>query len=160
LTLLAVKDPLLAFIALVKHLHGQPEPPPHGIDPRAAVHPSASVGPDASIFPFATVGEGTVLGARCTIHCGAAVGRHCRLGDDVVLFPNVVVYDGTVIGHRVTVHANAVLGADGFGYRPQNGRHVKVPQLGSVEIGDDVEIGACTTIDRGTFQATRVGAGT
>ena len=160
LTLLAVTDPLAAFITLVKHLHGTPDPPPHGIDPRAAVHPSATLGPDASIFPFASVGEGTVLGARCTIHPGAVIGRRCRLGDDVVLYPNVVVYDGTVIGHRVIVHANAVLGADGFGYRLQNGRHVKVPQLGSVEIGDDVEIGACTTIDRGTFQATRVGAGT
>jgi UDP-3-O-[3-hydroxymyristoyl] glucosamine N-acyltransferase len=70
------------------------------------------------------------------------------------------LYDGVVVGHRVIVHANAVLGADGFGYRLQNGRHVKVPQLGSVEIGDDVEIGACSTIDRGTFQATQVGAGT
>jgi UDP-3-O-[3-hydroxymyristoyl] glucosamine N-acyltransferase len=76
------------------------------------------------------------------------------------LFPNVVLYDGTVLGNRVMIHANSVLGADGFGYRLHDGRHIKVPQLGNVEIGDDVEIGACTTIDRGTFQATRIGAGT
>jgi UDP-3-O-[3-hydroxymyristoyl] glucosamine N-acyltransferase len=88
------------------------------------------------------------------------IGRFCQIGDDVVLYPNVVLYDGTVLGNRVIIHGNAVLGADGFGYRLQNGRHVKVPQLGHVEIGDDVEIGACTTIDRGTFQATRIGAGT
>src|SRR5262249_57022957 len=81
-------------------------------------------------------------------------------GAGVTLSPNAVLYEGTVLGHRVIVHANAVLGADGFGYRLQGGRHVKVPQLGHVEIGDDVEIGACTTIDRGTFQATRVGEGT
>src|SRR5205807_3439123 len=111
-------------------------------------------------FPFAAVGEGTVVGARCRLHSGAVVGRHCRLGDDVVLYPNAVLYDGTVLGSRVIIHANAVIGADGFGYRLQNGRHVKVPQLGHVELGDDVEIGACTTIDRGTFQATRIGAGT
>jgi UDP-3-O-[3-hydroxymyristoyl] glucosamine N-acyltransferase len=71
-----------------------------------------------------------------------------------------VLYDGCLLGHRVIVHANSVLGADGFGYRLHDGRHVKVPQLGHVEVGDDVEIGACTTIDRGTFQATRIGAGT
>jgi UDP-3-O-[3-hydroxymyristoyl] glucosamine N-acyltransferase len=160
LTLLAVRDPLLAFSAIVQHLHGRPEPAPWGIDPLAAVHSSVTLGPDASIHPFAVIGEGSVVGARCRIHSGAVVGRRCRLGDDVTLHPHAVLYDDTVLGDRVIVHAHAVLGADGFGYRLQEGRHVKVPQLGSVEIGDDVEIGACTTVDRGTFQATRVGAGT
>jgi UDP-3-O-[3-hydroxymyristoyl] glucosamine N-acyltransferase len=155
-----VADPLAAFVLIVRHLHGREDPPPSGVDPRAVVHPSARLGPDPSIHPLAVVGEGTVIGARCRIHSSAVVGRYCRLGDDVVLYPNAVLYDGCVLGHRVVVHANAVLGADGFGYRFQDGRHVKVPQLGSVEIGDDVEIGACTTVDRGTFQATRVGAGT
>src|SRR5262249_12719785 len=79
---------------------------------------------------------------------------------DVTVYPNAVLYDDTVVGNRVTIHSNAVLGADGFGYRPHGGRHVKVPQLGHVEVGDDVEIGAGTMIDRGTFQATRVGDGT
>jgi UDP-3-O-[3-hydroxymyristoyl] glucosamine N-acyltransferase len=160
LNVIRVADPLAAFIAIVRHLHGRAEPAPHGIDPRAAVHPTARVGAEPSIFPFAVVGEGSVLGARCRIHSGAVVGRDCRLGDDVTLHPNVVLYDGTVLGHRVIIHGNAVIGADGFGYRLQNGRHAKVPQLGHVEIGDDVEVGACTTIDRGTFQATRVGEGT
>jgi UDP-3-O-[3-hydroxymyristoyl] glucosamine N-acyltransferase len=160
LTLIQVADPLNAFVAIVRHLHGRSEPPPHGIDPLAAVHPSARAGEGASIFPFATVGEGTVLGARCTLHSGVRVGRHCRLGDDVTIYPNAVLYDGTVVGDRAIIHANAVLGADGFGYRLHNGRHVKVPQLGHVEIGPDAEIGACTTIDRGTFRATRVGEGT
>jgi UDP-3-O-[3-hydroxymyristoyl] glucosamine N-acyltransferase len=88
------------------------------------------------------------------------VGRFCRLGDDVTLYPHATLYDETVLGDRAVIHANAVLGADGFGYRLQEGRHVKVPQLGHVEIGADVEIGACTTVDRGTFQATRIGDGT
>jgi UDP-3-O-[3-hydroxymyristoyl] glucosamine N-acyltransferase len=160
LTLIAVEDPITAFVAVVRHLHGTPELPPHGIDQRAAVDPGATFGPDPSVLPLAVVGAGTVAGARCRIHSGAVVGRNCRLGDDVVLYPNAVLYDGTVLGNRVIVHANAVVGADGFGYRLQDGRHVKVPQLGSVELGDDVEIGACATIDRGTFHATRVGAGT
>jgi UDP-3-O-[3-hydroxymyristoyl] glucosamine N-acyltransferase len=158
--LIQVADPLTAFVTIVRHLHGRAEPPPHGIDSRAAVHATAQVGPDASVFPLAVVGEGSVVGARCQLHSNAVVGRYCRLGDDVILYPGAVLYDGTVLGNRVTVHANAVLGADGFGYRFQGGRHVKVPQLGHVEVGDDVEIGACTTIDRGTFQATRVGDGT
>jgi UDP-3-O-[3-hydroxymyristoyl] glucosamine N-acyltransferase len=159
-TLIRVADPFGAFVAIALRLHGRPEPAPCGIDPRAAVHATARFGPDPSVFPFAAVGEGSVVGARCRLHSGAVVGRFCRLGDDVTLHPGAVLYDGTVLGDRVTVHGNAVLGADGFGYRPQEGRHTKVPQLGHVEVGDDVEVGACTTIDRGTFQATRVGAGT
>jgi UDP-3-O-[3-hydroxymyristoyl] glucosamine N-acyltransferase len=160
LTLLEVADPLLAFVRIVGRLHGQPAAPPPGIDPRASVDPTAALGPDCTVLPFAVVGKGCVLGARCRVHPGAVVGEDCRLGDDVVLHPGAVLYHGTVLGSRVTVHANTVLGADGFGYRFQNGRHVKVPQLGHVEVGDDVEIGACATVDRGTFQATRIGDGT
>jgi len=160
MALIQVPDPLSAFAIIVRHLHGRPEPLPHGVDPLAAVHPTATIGRDASIFPFAVVGEGTVLGARCRLYSGAVVGRHCRLGDDVIVYANAVLYDGTILGNRAIIHANAVLGADGFGFRCHEGRHVKVPQLGHVEIGEDVEVGACTTIDRGTFQATRIGAGT
>lgn len=159
-TVIRVTDPLGAFVDIVRLLHGLPEDPMQGVDPRACVHPTAVLGPDASVYPFACIGAGTTLGARCRIHAGAVIGRFCRLGDDVTVYPGAVLYDGTVLGQRVTVHANAVLGADGFGYRLMNGRHVKVPQLGRVEIGDDVEIGACTTIDRGTFQATQIGQGT
>ncbi len=159
LILIEVGDPLTAFVAIVRHLHGQPDLPPPSIDPRAAIHPTAQVGPDATLHPFASIGEGCVIGVRCRLHSGAVVGSNCRLGDDVVLHPHAVLYDGTILGDRVIVHANAVLGADGFGYRFQGGRHVKMPQFGTVEVGDDVEIGAGTTIDRGTFQATRIGAG-
>ncbi|MCI0461108.1 MAG: UDP-3-O-(3-hydroxymyristoyl)glucosamine N-acyltransferase [Gemmataceae bacterium] len=159
LPLIQVADPLTAFVQVVRHLHGRPEPPPRGIDPRASVHPSAVIGAEPSIHPFAVIEEGTVIGARCRIHAGVVIGRFCRLGDDVTLYPNAVLYDGTVLGDRVTVHASAVLGADGFGYRFHDGRHAKVPQLGHVEVGDDVEIGAGTTIDRATFGVTRIGLG-
>jgi UDP-3-O-[3-hydroxymyristoyl] glucosamine N-acyltransferase len=155
-----VAEPLAAFLTIFRYLHGQPSPPPHGLDARAHVHPTAQLGDGVSLHPFACVGAGTVIGKRCCLHSGVVLGRNCQLGDDVVLYPNVVVYDGCKIGNRVIVHANAVIGSDGFGYRLQQGRHVKVPQLGTVEIEDDVEIGACTTIDRGAFQATRIGAGT
>jgi len=159
-TLLEVADPLLAFVAIVQHLRGPARTYSPGVAPEASVHPLARLGPDCTVLPFAVIGEGSTLGARCVIHPGVIIGRDCRIGDDVILYAGAILYDGVVLGDRVIVHANAVLGADGFGYRFIGGRHVKVPQLGHTEIADDVEIGACTTIDRGTFQATQVGAGT
>ncbi|MCI0681028.1 MAG: UDP-3-O-(3-hydroxymyristoyl)glucosamine N-acyltransferase [Gemmataceae bacterium] len=158
-TTIRVADPLAAFIKIAQQLHGRPEPARSGIDPRAAIDASVRIGPEPSIAAFVSIGAAAAVGARCRIHSGVSIGRECVLGDDVVLHPNVVLYDGTILGDRVVVHANAVLGADGFGYRFQDGRHVKIPQLGRVEIGPDVEIGAGTTIDRGTFGATRIGAG-
>jgi len=154
-----VADPLLAFVTIVRHFHHRPELPVHGIDPRAVVHPSARFGFQPSVYPLAVIGEGTTLGARCRIHSGAVIGRFCKIGADVTIHPNAVLYDETIVGDRAIIHANAVIGADGFGYRVHEGKHVKVPQLGCVEIGADVEIGACTTVDRGTFGATRIGAG-
>jgi UDP-3-O-[3-hydroxymyristoyl] glucosamine N-acyltransferase len=159
-TMIRVEDPFAAFIEIARHLHARPELPRHGVDQRASVDPTVKLGPDVSIHPFAVVSADSAIGARCRIHSGCSIGRHCILGDDVTLYPNVVVYDGTVVGNRVTIHAGTVVGADGFGYRLKHGRHEKVPQLGWVEIGDDVEIGAGTTIDRGTFGPTRIGEGT
>lgn len=159
--LIRVADPLSAFATILLNFRKPPAVTVAGrIDPVASVHPSATIGEGSSIGPFAVIGEGVEIGARCQIHSGVAIGRNCRLGDDVVLHPNTVLYEGCTLGHRVIVHAGSVLGADGFGYRVQNGRHVKVPQLGTLEIGDDVEIGASTTIDRGTFGPTRIGEGT
>jgi UDP-3-O-[3-hydroxymyristoyl] glucosamine N-acyltransferase len=160
LSLIVVEHPLTAFVELAAHLRGERRDEATGIDPRAVVHPSAVIGPEASIHPYAVIGEGAVLGARCRILPGAVVGRRCRLGEDVTLHPHAVLYDDVVLGDRVIIHANAVIGADGFGYRLHNGRHVKMPQLGGVEIGADVEIGACSMVDRGVFTPTRVGDGT
>lgn len=160
--LIQVEDPLAAFAVVVLNFR-QPRTPdtePGQIDPRAIVHPSAIVAEGTSIGPLAVIREGVVIGHRCTIHAGVSIGRGCQIGDDVTLHPHVVLYDDTRLGNRVIVHANSVLGADGFGYRTLQGKHVKVPQLGYLEIADDVEIGACTTIDRGTFGPTRIGEGT
>ncbi len=157
---LEVAEPLTAFVAIVRHLQPPPPRAAPGVDALAAVDAGAVLGPQCSVGPFVTIGAGTVVGARCRLHARVSIGQNCRLGDDVEIYPGAVLYDGCVLGNRVIVHANAVLGADGFGYRVQNGRHVKQPQLGRVELGDDVEVGAATTIDRGTFGATRVGEGT
>jgi UDP-3-O-[3-hydroxymyristoyl] glucosamine N-acyltransferase len=159
-TLVRVKDPLMAFVAIFQRMHGLPSAAWTGIHPTAVIHPTATIGPDAEIGPHVTIGVGTVVGARCRLLPGVSIGHHCRLGDDVALGPQVIVYDGCVLGSRVIVHGNAVIGADGFGFRFAQGRHVKVPQIGTVEIGDDVEIGACSAIDRATFGTTRIGQGT
>lgn len=158
--IIRVADPLMAFARIVQHLRGRALAESHTVDPTAHVHHTARLGSGVTVGPFVVIGEGTEVGANSTLHPGTVVGRGCRIGENVVLHPRVVLYDDCVLGNRVVVHANAVIGADGFGYRFQNGKHVKVPQLGWVEIEDDVEIGAGTTIDRGTFGPTRIGAGT
>ncbi|MBN9519674.1 UDP-3-O-(3-hydroxymyristoyl)glucosamine N-acyltransferase [bacterium] len=158
--LIRVRDPLMAFAEIVRHLRGRPPETAGVIHPSAVVHPTVRLGPGVSVGPFSVIGEDTVVGEGAALHPGVVIGRGCRIGAGTVLHPRVVLYDDCVIGSRVVVHANAVIGADGFGYRPQDGRHVKVPQLGWVEVEDDVEIGAGATIDRGTFGPTRIGAGT
>ncbi|MBY0513349.1 MAG: UDP-3-O-(3-hydroxymyristoyl)glucosamine N-acyltransferase [Gemmataceae bacterium] len=155
-----VSDPLMAFAVIVRNLRERPTTTTPSIDPSAHVHPGVKLGPGVRVGPMAVVGEGTEIEANSIVHAGAVIGRACTLGCDVVIHPRVVIYDDCRLGDRVVVHANAVLGADGFGYRFQNGRHEKVPQLGWVEVEADVEIGACTTIDRGTFGPTRIGTGT
>ena len=109
---------------------------------------------------LASIGEDVVVGAGTVIHAGVHIMAGCRIGRDVTLFPNVVFYENTVIGDRSIIHAGAVIGAYGFGYHTVDGGHVRSAQLGNVEIGCDVEIGAGTTIDRGTYDATVIGDGT
>ena len=155
-----VNDPLLAFITIFQRFHPQSNSPPPGIHPAAHIHPSAHLGEGVTIEAGVMIGENCWVGNESHLHAGVVLGAGCRLGDRVTLHPHVVLYPGCLLGSRVIIHANAVIGADGFGYRLHEGSQVKIPQLGHVEIGDDVEIGACTTIDRGTFGATRIGSGT
>lgn len=158
--LIRVADPLMAFADIVRHLRPRPDEPRGRVDPTAIVHPTARLAPGVSVGPLAVIGEGAVIGENAHVHAGAVVGRFCAIGGESILYPRAVLYDDCVLGARVVVHSGAVLGADGFGFRTHNGRHIKVPQQGWVEIGDDVEVGACATIDRGTFGPTRIGAGT
>jgi UDP-3-O-[3-hydroxymyristoyl] glucosamine N-acyltransferase len=123
------------------------------IAPLAKIAPSASIGPYAVIGEDAHIGEGTQIGAHCVIGAGCWIGELCRI------HPRVTLYNGVRLGNRVEIHAGAVLGADGFGYAFGENRYAKFPQLGIVEIGDDVEIGANTTIDRGSLDDTRIAEG-
>ena len=126
----------------------------------AATDPSAKIASTASVHPSVVIGADVVIGERCRLMPGVVIMPGCVIGDDCVLYPNVTLYEYTQLGERVVIHAGSVLGAHGFGYRQEDGRHVPTAQLGFVQVADDVELGACVTIDRGTYGATRVGEGT
>jgi len=149
---LVMENPYWGFAQAVGLLH--PEPTPEWSE--APIHPSSSLGEGCRIAPGVTIGARAVLGSRCVLHPGVHIGDDCTLGDDCELFSGVVLYRRTQVGNRVRIHANSVLGSDGYGYVLVNGRHEKVPQVGFVDVGDDVEIGACVTIDRGALGPTRV----
>lgn len=159
-TLILVNDALLSFIVIVEHFKGKPDPYPLGVDPLAWVSSTAKIGAGTSVLPFARIGNNSTIGTDCIIHGGVSIGRNCTLGNNIVLHPNVVIYDDCIIGDHVTIHANSVIGADGFGYKLVDGIHKKIPQTGYVEIEKHVEIGAGSTIDRGTFGPTRICEGT
>ena len=156
---LRTPQPYAAFARALAVLHPQ-QPPPAGVHPTAVVDPTAVVGADVSIGPYACVGAGAVLGARVVLRPHATVGDGAVLGDDCLLHPHVSVRERVTLGHRVVVQDHAVIGSDGFGFAPDaGGTLLKVPQIGTVVVGDDVEIGASTAIDRPPIGATVIGAG-
>ena len=159
-TLVIVENPMAAFARLVEKITPSPVQFAPGIHPSAVIAPTAQLGANVSIQPQAVIEAGAVIGDRTVIGAGNFIGTGSRVGADCVLHPHVTVREHTVIGCRVILHAGVVLGADGFGYEMIQGRHKKIPQLGNVEICDDVEIGANTAIDRARFGTTRIGRGT
>jgi UDP-3-O-[3-hydroxymyristoyl] glucosamine N-acyltransferase len=160
--LLIVDDADRAMITLLQEADTGRARPDAGVHPAATVDPSATVAPSARVGPGASVGPGSVVEADATLCAGAAVGAGVRIGAGAELRPGVVVEDRCVIGAGVIIHPNTVIGADGFGYRPsEDGRSiVKIPHIGWVEVHDHVEIGACSSVDRGKFGPTVIGAGT
>lgn len=161
-TLSAIRctDPYAAITGAIIALHGYRKHPLWGLSKGAMVDPTAKLGKNANIAAGATVCRGATLGDNCTLYPGSYVGDGAHIGDDCILFPNTVVYDGCKIGNRVTIHAGSVVGQDGLGYAPIGDKWLKIPQVGRVEIGDDVEIGANCAIDRATLGRTEVGTGT
>jgi UDP-3-O-[3-hydroxymyristoyl] glucosamine N-acyltransferase len=155
---IVARDPY-AYYARVAQRLNPPETVIPGVHPTAWVEPSAQIDSSASIGPGASVGPGSSIGAGSEVGPGCRVMRGVRIGNATRLVANVTVYPGCSIGDRCLVHAGAVIGADGFGFAPEQGRWVKIPQIGSVVIGDDVEIGANTTIDRGALDDTVIGEG-
>ena len=152
------REPRLTLIELL-HLFHPPASPNAGIDASARVAPDARVHPTATVSALAVVEAGAVIGAHAHLHPLVYVGPGAEIGEDSVLHPHVVVRDGVRVGRRVIIHAGAVLGADGFGFTWDGAAHRKIPQVGSVIVEDDVEIGANATIDRGTLGPTIVRRG-
>jgi UDP-3-O-[3-hydroxymyristoyl] glucosamine N-acyltransferase len=158
--LLLVAHPRLAFARAAALLNPRGEVVA-SLHPSAVVAGSARIGEPSWIGAHVSIGEDVVIGRRARIGAGTVIGERARLGEDCTLMGNVTIYPGVRLGDRVTVHAGAVLGSDGFGYvrDPQSGRYEKFPQIGGLEIGDDVEIGANTTVDRGALDRTAIGRG-
>lgn len=151
-------NPYLYF-ARVSRLLNPPAPVLAGIHPSAVVAPSAQLAADVSIAAGVVIGENAVIGARTRIGANSVIGDHARIGEDCLLHAQVTIYPDCVVGNRVILHAGCVIGADGFGFAPDQARWEKIPQIGRALIGDDVEIGAGTTVDRGALGDTVIEEG-
>jgi UDP-3-O-[3-hydroxymyristoyl] glucosamine N-acyltransferase len=155
-----VSDIHKAFSAIISHFR-----PPRvslriGISPLAVISPKAKLGRDVDVYPFCTIGDDVEIGEGSTIHAGVHIMAGVKIGPQVTIYPNAVIYEDSIIGPRCVIHAGAVIGAYGFGYGFDEGRHRLAAQLGNVILGEDVEIGANSTVDRGTYGSTIIGEGT
>ncbi|HEY2989780.1 MAG TPA: UDP-3-O-(3-hydroxymyristoyl)glucosamine N-acyltransferase [Candidatus Binatia bacterium] len=157
--LLQVAQPYLAF-AKVLNLFAPPPSYDGGISPLAVIHPTAILADGVTVFPFVYLGMGVKVGKNTVLFPGVFLGDNVVVGEDCVLHPHVIVREGCRLGNRVILHAGVVIGADGFGYAGEGAGRIKIPQIGIAEIGDDVEIGANSTVDRATLGRTSVGRGT
>lgn len=160
LAAIQVADVHHAFAKIVQHFRPQLAAAPAGIHASAIVEATAKLASDVTVHAMAFVDHDVEIGSQCVIHPGARILRGSKIAPGCTIFANAVLYEGTIIGPRCIVHAGASLGAYGFGYKIQEGRHVLSAQLGYVELQADVEVGANTTIDRGTYGPTIIGEGT
>lgn len=153
-----VDNPHDALLSLIPRFYAPPAVAP-GIHPTATIGRGVRLGTDVSVGVGAVIGDGAVLGDRVVLDAHVVVGAGVEIGDDSHLYPGVTAYSGTRLGRRVALHAGVRVGSDGFGYVFRNGRHEKIPHVGRCIIEDDVEVGANTTIDRGSIDDTVIGAG-
>jgi len=157
--IIRVTNPRVAFAKALAIFFPEPKFTP-GIHPSAVIAQSAQIDPSAHIGPHCAIGERVKIGANVVLQSGNFVGDDSALGDGTNLFPNVTIYSSSQIGKRVRIHSGTVIGSDGFGYVFDMGFHRKVPQIGNVVIGDDVEIGSNSSVDRGALGSTLIGKGT
>ena len=155
-----VDNPSSAFTIITQQFIPAPSLPAPGVHASAVVDPSAKLAPDASVAALAVVEADAVIGAGAVVGAGCFVGRGAKIGASCFLHPHVTVRESCVLGDRVILHSGVIVGSDGFGYDTKDGRHLKIPQSGIVMVGNDVEIGANTPIDRARFGRTVIGEGT
>ncbi|HNR29624.1 MAG TPA: UDP-3-O-(3-hydroxymyristoyl)glucosamine N-acyltransferase [Candidatus Hydrogenedentes bacterium] len=159
-TQIIVDQPEVAFLLVLQRLGEHALTHPQGVHPAAIVGNNVALGREVALDAFVRIADDACIGDRVVLYAGAYVGRSARVGADTVVYPNATIREYCEIGERCILHANAVIGSDGFGFVPVEGRWVKVPQVGRVVLGDDVEVGSNTAIDRATFGETRIGQGT
>jgi len=157
---IVVDDVHAAFARVVTHFRPVRDRPRSGISSQAIISSTAQLADDVDVHPLATLGDDVVVGRGSTIHSGVHIMAGCVIGAGVEIYPNVVLYENTCVGDRSIIHAGVVLGAFGFGYRENEGKHQLSAQLGYVQLGAEVEIGAGSTVDRGTYGPTVIGEGT
>ncbi|MDD5155646.1 MAG: UDP-3-O-(3-hydroxymyristoyl)glucosamine N-acyltransferase [Candidatus Omnitrophica bacterium] len=158
--LIRTDSPSLAFVKMVSLVEPQDVHHPKGIHPAAVIGKAVTLGKNAAVGPYAVIEDGASVGDNTIIYAGCYIGHHARIGRDVLIYPNVSIRERVLIGERVIIHSGTVIGSDGFGFVTLEGAHHKIPQIGTVVIEDDVEIGANVTIDRARFDKTLIGKGT
>jgi UDP-3-O-[3-hydroxymyristoyl] glucosamine N-acyltransferase len=154
-----VANPYYAMASVVAKYFDR-RPMPIGISPLASIAATATLGANVAIGPFSTIANGVVLGDGVVIFQNVSIEAGSTIGDGTIVYPQVSIYDRSIIGRRCIIHSGVVIGADGYGFATEGGRHHKIPQIGIVRIGDDVEIGAGSTIDRAALGETTIGDGT
>jgi UDP-3-O-[3-hydroxymyristoyl] glucosamine N-acyltransferase len=158
--LIRTENPSLAFTKIISVMSPSEARHPKGIHPTAVIGKGTLLGKGVAIGPYAVLDDGVSVGDRTVIYSGCFIGNSTKIGSDCLIYPNVSVREDIRIGNRVIIHSGTVIGSDGFGFITIKGTHHKVPQVGTVEIGDDVEIGANVTIDRARFEKTVISRGT
>ena len=154
-----VRNPYFAMASVLTRWFSKKRMP-HGLSAMAAISSKAQLGSNVSIGPFTTIGDDVVIGDDVTIFENVSIEAGSSIGDGTVIYPQVSIYEGTRIGRRCIIHSGAVIGADGYGFATEAGRHHKIPQMGIVRIEDDVEVGAGTCVDRAALGETVIGEGT
>lgn len=158
-TLVVVENPRLAFSQLLVLFHPR-QSVASGIHSTAIIDDSAVIGKDTAVMAYAVIGKNVKIGDNCTIYPSVFIGDNVTIGSGTTIYPGAVIHENCVLGQRDVIRAHAVIGGEGFGFATENGKHTRIPQIGNVEIGDDVEIGACTCIDNATLGSTKVARGT
>jgi UDP-3-O-[3-hydroxymyristoyl] glucosamine N-acyltransferase len=156
--LLKVKNPYLAYAKAITFLN-PPREETGTIDERAFIGKDVKLGKNVTIYPFAFIGDGSTIGDHTTIYPNCFLGRKVKIGSNTFLHPNVTIREDCIVGNNVIINSGAIIGSDGFGFASDGAKKFKIPQLGIVQIDDDVEIGACTTIDRATMGKTWIKRG-
>lgn len=158
-TLVLVENPRLAFSKLLELFHPR-QSVEQGIHPTAVVDESTKIGENTAVMAYAVISKNVNIGAGSVIYPYVFIGDNVTIGVNAAIYPGAVIMENTVMGDNAVIRAHAVIGGEGFGFATKDGKHTRIPQIGNVTIGDDVEIGACTTIDNGTLGSTKVGRGT